>query len=129
MKFSHIFFVIFLSFSTVSYSLDRTDAHRYVDNVADTYHSLRSRIKRRLVKIWHWNTIQEEDYQEYKLLLEELEKRENELENLQEQYRSSIKDVPNHIYAYIKVLIDKLKAKRDRLQAERRVRIYEQQNS
>ena len=115
-----------LCFSTAAYSLDRDGAHQYVDNVADTYTSITQRIKRRLLRIWYWNTVRPEDYQELKKFLKEKKEEELELEEIRELSRASIKSVPNNVYVYLETCIALIKAKRELRRAEKKVHAYEQ---
>jgi len=117
--------VLLLCCSTLSYSLDRHDIHHSVDTVADTWHSVTQNIKHRALRIWYWNTIRPEDYAADKETLEALQVEVKELEEKLEAYRSSIKNVPNSLYAYLEALIKRIKKKRERIKVEKRVQAYE----
>jgi len=121
------FLILFASLSLHSNmsAVNRDDVHRYTDNVIDSWHSVTHKIKRAALKVWHWNSIiDEQHYTEYLKLLEEIQDKEEELAHVREVSRSSIKRVPNSIYVFLKASIDLLKAKRNRMRAESKVRAY-----
>ena len=117
---------IILCFFIPAYSLDRDDAHQYVDDVADTYISITQRIKNRWLSIRYGNTIRPEDYEKKKKELKEKKEEERELEEARECLRLSIKNVPNNIYVYLEACIALFQAKRERRQIEKKVHAYEQ---
>lgn len=118
--------IVFVSNSM--FSLNRNDVHHSIDTIADGWHSVTQTIKHKALKIWYWNTIRTEDYVADKKTLEILEKEMQELEEKIETCRSSIKNVPNSLYAYLEALIKRIKKKRERIKAEKRVLAYEQIN-
>ena len=76
------FLIVFASLSLHSNmsAVNRDDVHRYADNVIDSWHSVTQKIKRAALKVWHWNSIiDEQHYNEYLKLLEEIQDKEKEL--------------------------------------------------